>query len=382
MNNSEHINLSDLMALERPYDKRPLFKISWKMTNMCPYSCSYCYMSKAVAKAKAEHDSPSQEKVEEIASHFDEMLDKLASPRDSVQMHLIGGEPSIYDLAAVIARVRRVDYLNFATNLYRPYEYWEKLFSYCKSRGIHYGASASFHLEALDTEAKREEYAEKVIGLKVQCKAVVNDRNIDIYEPYLRRFMKNMNSIEITIERDGKNACTALSPMHQKFVDEVREYQFARKERNSKDYLPYYTATMRNGRKIGYSSNIAFINSLNEGGFDTTGFWCNAGMHNVRIEKDGSMKRSACRLCSMYFKMGNVCDINSYEKPKGEIICKTTEAGKDHKYQTKYCTCFNNISMHRLGYDRRTGIYNPDHGIEIPDYHMMTYGPVPEEARK
>ena len=60
------------------------------------------------------------------------------------------------------------------------------------------------------------------------------------------------------------------------------------------------------------------------------------------------------------------------------IICKTTEAGKDHKYKTKLCTCFNNASMYRLGYDENTGIYNPNHGIKIPDYHKLKYGDIEE----
>ena len=53
--------MSDILAIERPYKKRPIYKISWKMTNMCPYACSYCYMSDAVLKAKMCKDNPTQQ---------------------------------------------------------------------------------------------------------------------------------------------------------------------------------------------------------------------------------------------------------------------------------------------------------------------------------
>ena len=374
MNNSEHISMDDIMMIERPYDKRPIFKISWKMTHLCPYACSYCYMSNAVEKAKMCKDNPTQKKVEEIASHFDEMLSKLADEKDEVQLHLIGGEPSVFDLIKVIAKIKdkRLRYISVASNIYRDYPYWEKLITYCKLREIDIGVSASFHLEQLDTKKKRDEYANKVIGLKLQCKAVVNNENIKDYKPYFDRFMEANRAIEITLERNNKNECCKLSEENQKYIDLIREYQYSRKQSN-KTYLPYYTVTLKNGRKIGYSSNIALINSIKEGALNPSGFYCTAGLHNVRIDLKGNLTRSACRLCSMYFKMGNILK-GDCEKPDEMVICKCREAGKDHIYQDKYCTAFNNTSMYRLGYDRVTGLYNANHGIEIPDYHKLTYG--------
>jgi hypothetical protein len=75
----------------------------------------------------------------------------------------------------------------------------------------------------------------------------------------------------------------------------------------------------------------------------------------------------------MYFKMGNILK-GDYEKPNGEIICKCEEKGKDGILQEKYCTAFNNTSMYRLGYNRINGIYNENHGIQIPNYWEETYG--------
>ena len=373
------IKMSDILAIERPYKKRPIYKISWKMTNMCPYACSYCYMSDAVLKAKMCKDNPTQQDVEEIASHFDEMIEKLAEPTDFIQLHIIGGEPSIFDLKNVLSKItsKQFRHIILATNLYRPLSYYQDLKEYCASRGIKIGFIGSFHLEMLKTEKQRFEYVNKIVELKGKCKAVTNNENIPIYKPYFKYLMTQNIPVEITVERDNENKCVVLSEENQAFIDELRNYCY-KLEQSHKSYLPYYTVTLKDGRKVDYTSNIALINSIDIHGLDPTGFLCDVGMHGVRINKDGGMLRSACRLASMYFKMGNVKDINSYEKPKEMIICKTTEAGKDHKYKTKLCTCFNNASMYRLGYDENTGIYNPNHGIKIPDYHKLKYGDIEE----
>lgn len=376
MTNTERIHMDDIMAIERPYDRRPVYKISWKMTDLCPYACSYCYMSNAVAKAKALKSSPKQEDINKIASQFDKVIEKFASPKDAIQLHLIGGEPSIYNLIELLEQVKspQLRYVNIASNLYRDKEYWRELYLYSKERGLDFGVSASFHLEALDTEKKRNEYIDKILEVpKIQCKAVVNNDNLQIYKPYFERLIENQRSIEITLERDSTNKCCKLSEENQEFVDYVRRYQYKLREEKIKGYLPYYTVTLKDGKQIGYSSNIALINSIEEGALDPTGFTCTAGLHNIRVEKDGSLKRSACRLCSMYYKLGSIFDLDNIKKPEDEVICKTYEAGKDSKYQTKYCTCFNNTSMYRLGYDRLTGEYNPNHGIEIPDYYKLRY---------
>lgn len=371
LSNSEFIKMDDIMMIERPYDKRPIFKISWKMTDLCPYACSYCYMSNAVEKAKHCKDNPTQEFVESIASKFNTLYNRLAdTSKDEVQLHLIGGEPSLFNLINVLKKVENIPlrYISLASNIYRPASYYQELKEYAKSRGIDFGCSASFHLE----QCNPDEYAKKLIELKFQCKAVVNKNNISIYKPYFDEFMKHNLAIEITIERDNANKVSEMSDEDLEYITKIRKYQFDRKASHS-SYLPYYTVTLKNGRKINYSSNIAMINSIIEHKLDCTGFYCDAGLHNVRIEKNGNLKRSACRICSMYFKMGNILK-DDYEKPNGMIICKCNEAGKDGIYQDKFCTAFNNTSMYRLGYNKITGIYDKNHGIEIPDYYNMIYG--------
>ena len=86
MTNTERIHMDDIMAIERPYDKRPVYKISWKMTDLCPYACSYCYMSNAVAKAKALNSSPKQEDInntkKDAKNDFESIILSLGSEEE------------------------------------------------------------------------------------------------------------------------------------------------------------------------------------------------------------------------------------------------------------------------------------------------------------
>ena len=125
MDNIEKFWLKDVYYVERG-DKN-VFKISWKMTDYCPYSCSYCYMSDAVEKARAKKDNPTQEQCELIASQFDKYLETHAKPEQTVWLHLIGGEVAIFDLIGILDKIKRLNHISIATNLYRPLEYWKKL---------------------------------------------------------------------------------------------------------------------------------------------------------------------------------------------------------------------------------------------------------------
>ena len=243
------IKMSDILAIERPYKKRPIYKISWKMTNMCPYACSYCYMSDAVLKAKMCKDNPTQQDVEEIASHFDEMIEKLAEPTDFIQLHIIGGEPSIFNLKNVLSKITSNQFCHIilATNLYRPFSYYQDLKEYCGSRNIKIGFIGSFHLEMLKTEKERFEYVNKIVKLKGKCKAVTNNENIPIYKPYFKYLMTQNIPVEITVERDNKNKCVVLSEENQAFIDELRNYCY-KLEQSHKSYLPYYTVTLKDER--------------------------------------------------------------------------------------------------------------------------------------
>lgn len=370
MDNTEKFNLSEVYYTER--GEKNLFKISWKMTDWCPYHCSYCYMSNAVAAAKAKKDNPTQEMVEEIASKFDRYVETHADPDADVVLHLIGGEVSVFNLIGILDKIKRLKKISLATNFYREQSYWEELKAYCGSRKIGFGISSSFHLEMLN-EKQRWNFCEKLKAINGQMKAVVRNENIEVYRPYFDFVMENNLGLEITFERDGNNRGTTLSPENQKYIDTIRDYQFERREK--KGFKPHYIAHLKDGRVFNYSSNIALLNNTNDGILDYSGFYCNAGENNVRINQKGQLLRSACRICSTYMKIGNILDESSWiprEKLK-PFICDCNFEDLKGQKKLKGCTCFNNTEMWLPGFDRKTGEYTPKE-VEIPDYHKIFEG--------
>lgn len=365
----EKFSFEDIAYLER--GPKNQFKISWKMTDYCPYSCSYCYMSNAVQAAKAKNDNPSQEFVEKIASKIDKYLETHAKPNVRVELHLIGGEVSIFDLIGLLNQISRVNRLNIVTNLYRSKEYWAALKQYLDRRGIELRMSASFHLPML-SEEKRLEFIEKANLLKAQVKAVVNNENLQEYYKYFIKIMELKLPLEITVERKGDNKSVTLSEENQKLIDGIREYQA--ELMSGKDRKPYYIAHLKDGRILPYTSNISLINNLEEHSLDLTGYFCNAGINNVRINQKGQILRSACRLCSAYMFMGNLLDESTWV-PKSEIlpfICDCNIRDKTGRKAFKGCVAFCNTEMWLPGYNTITCKYNPPkRPVVVPNYWAM-----------
>ena len=377
MENSTKFSLKDIYYVE--LGDKNIFKVSWKMTDWCPYKCSYCYMSKAVEAAKAKEDNPTQEYVEQIASNLDDYVNSHADPNALVRLHLIGGEPSIFNLVALLEKVERVKYISLATNFYRDLDYWVELKDYCIKRQIQLGIAASFHLEMLKTDKQRWDFCHKLLAVKGQLKAVLDNDNIEEYKPYFQFVMDNDLGLEITLTRDGENRGCTLTPENQEYVDQLRDYQYKRRTR--RHLKPYFITHHYNGDVNYYSSNISLLNNTKEGILDYSGFYCNAGENNVRINQQGELLRSACRLCSGVMKIGNILDKKSWVNKEDlkPFICNCYTAKlKSNYYNSKKvlkgCTCFNNCEMWQPGYNRETKIFTPGVVEPIPNYHEMYKG--------
>lgn len=371
MENAEKFYLKDVYYTERG-DKN-MFKVSWKMTDLCPYHCSYCYMADAVEAARAKKNNPTQEQVEEIASKIDKYVEQhCKNDRTAIWLHLIGGEVSMFNLIAVLDKIKRVNSISIATNLFRKEEYWVELQKYCRSRGIACGVSASFHLEMLNEE-QRWEFCHKLKTCKFQMKAVVDNSNCDEYKPYFDYVMENELPLEITLTRDNENRGAKLTKENQEYVDRLRKYQYdLRKKKNRK---PYYIAHLKNGERFEYTSNIALLNNTYDGVLDYTGFYCNAGKNNIRITQKGDLLRSACRICSSIMKVGNILDESTWvsRDDMKPFLCDCNFREKGGERTLKGCTCFNNTEMWLPGYDNKTKTYT-EKEVKMPNYWEMYAG--------
>lgn len=321
------IKMDDIVSVEK---KHIFFKVSWKMTNSCNYRCPYCYMAKAVAKGD---NHTSEETVLKIASKIDDITSIQAKGR-TVQLHLIGGEVSQYNLINVLDKIKKVRKLIIVTNFSAPTDYWLNLKSYCKKRKIQPNIIASFHL----TQCDHEGFIEKAIKVHASVKSVINPDNINEYKPYFEKLKKNNIRIEITVERDSENSC-------KQFIDkEIQDYVDTVNDTLVKKDV-YFNVKTKDGKVIPFGTNISFINSIDIGGFDPEGFLCTAGLDDIRILPDGRLQRAGCRHASILNDIGNI--LGEYTLPTKPIICHTTEADKNGLQRHRMCTCFCNTNMYR-----------------------------------
>lgn len=289
------------------------FRLSWKMCDACNYSCSYCYI-------KSKRDKPTQEFVEGIA----EKIDSLGL-RD-IQLHLIGGEPTLYELVPVLGKISTAElrHVSVATNFSRPLEWWNELAGYLEGRNVALHIQASLHLEA----GKPDEFVSKAAALRkyVVAKAVVSDSSLNSYLPYLIRLRDEGVEVEPTLERSPDDSYSMLSAGSQAVVDSFR------RERKR------IAVTLRDGSAMYFPSNSAFLNGIEDGHFNPDGFKCTAGMNNLRIDTNGDMLRAGCACCARSHRLGNILT-DRYERPSEPIVCRL-ESGR-------YCSFCNHTDVSR-----------------------------------
>lgn len=290
------------------------FRLSWKMCDACNYSCSYCYI-------KSRSSRPSQEQAEAIA----EKIDALGL-RD-IQLHLIGGEPTLYELVPVLGKISTAElrHVSVATNFFRPLEWWNGLAGYLEGRNIALHIQASLHLEA----GEPDEFVSKAAALRkyVVAKAVVSDSSLGRYLPYLTRLRDEGVEVELTLERDVDDSYSMLSAENQAVVD-----SFRRDRRR-------IAVALRDGSAMYFPSNSAFLNGIEDGHFNPDGFKCTAGMNNLRIDSNGDMLRAGCACCAGRYRLGNILT-DKYERPSGPVVCRL-ESGR-------YCSFCNHTDVSRM----------------------------------
>lgn len=188
-------------------------------------------------------------------------------------------------------------------------------------------------------QCDKDEFVNKAIAVKAKVKCVVNSKNISVYKPYFEKLREAGIRIEATVERDNENSCEQLQGEDLEYVNKLNEEL----QSNSK---PYFVVTTKDGVQHEFPTNIAFINSIDIGGYDPDGFLCTAGLDGIRINQEGKLLRAGCRHATMLRDIGDI--LGEYKLPTLPIICKTLEAGKDGIVKHKMCTCFGNASMIRI----------------------------------
>jgi len=142
---------------------RDLFTVSWLLGRYCNYRCSYCW---PYARSNTKDHRPTEVCIRTIDEIKRQARD---NGFNSFHFSLSGGEPSFHPgyleiLGHLASDISNTNYtsVHMTSNCSRPIEWFEK---YCTTVKDFHRASitASFHAEHLNTDAKVEGFADKLI---------------------------------------------------------------------------------------------------------------------------------------------------------------------------------------------------------------------------
>lgn len=287
-----------------------IFKLSWELTRACNYRCPYCYQ-----QGHQEYQlENTQETMEAEAKGISLLLDEIKRP---THLHLIGGEPTLYDLLPILKSMT-TPYLYsciIVSNFSRPLEYYTEIIEYCNSRKISMTYLASFHIEETEPRKHTRPFIEKVIALKnvVRVKVVVTPENMEDYRPYVEEMVAHDVPLSCSCARDlGNNANE-----DKKVRDFVEHYNSISEARVP--FHPYIYCLTKDGELKDYTSNTGLLEDI-EGGFIGEGFECTAGIDIMRVNKNGDITAAPCHT-GLHNKIGNV--LTGWTIPTKPVICDT-----------------------------------------------------------
>lgn len=155
--------------------------IKWRLTTACNLRCPYCIQT----NDKKDHDVElNKEFVMSLVEDVNRLVDSAVG--DSVNINLIGGECTLYDLKEIISKLHspKLKKINVTTNFTRSAEYFIELSEYLKSRDIVFSLTVSWHKCAFTLEQFVKKVALVAPHIEMFCaEAVSHEKNQnDMYE--------------------------------------------------------------------------------------------------------------------------------------------------------------------------------------------------------
>ena len=301
---------------------RDLFTVSWLLGRFCNYRCSYCW---PYARSDRKDHRPTELNlltIDEIKRQARE------NGFNSFHFSLSGGEPTFHpgylDMLQHLADdVHNTNYtsVHMTTNMSRPMK-WQETYVKYASKFHRASITASLHTEHLDSKAKLQEFADKLIfcqehdiqvtinqvmvpdwferdwenalffheqGINVTLKPQSDptaSRIVDGYKPEdLKRLHNGMPQRSYTeVKAANANVVTRPKPSF-----EMPEYTIGRNDA-SVPWNMQVELTDSKGKKW-YMDQAERFNAFEFNNFN--GWMCNSGYQGIIIrEPDGSVKRS------------------------------------------------------------------------------------------
>jgi organic radical activating enzyme len=315
------IPFDDLVSVgQRTLLYRDIFTVSWLLGRFCNYRCSYCW---PYARSNTKDHRPT----ELCLSTIDEIKRQARENGfNSFHFSLSGGEPTFHpgylDIMKHLADdVHNTNYtsVHMTSNCSRPMKWFEEYVE--KVKPFHRAnITASLHTEHLNTPAKLQGFADKLImcqlnDVQVTINMVMRPEHFD--EDWDNALFFHNQNINVTLKPqsdptaskvvDGYSA-DMLQRLYNgmpqlKYTEEKREWNGRPKpdyrvnpddeyfKANQKIPWPMQVEFRDNAGKTWYMDQAERFNAFNFNKFE--GWTCGAGHRGIIIrEPDGSIKRS------------------------------------------------------------------------------------------
>lgn len=296
---------------------KDLFTVSWLLGRFCNYNCSYCWPY--ARSSKKDHRD-----TELCLMTIDEIKRQARNNGfNSFHFSLSGGEPTFHPGYLEILKhlsddVDNCNYtsIHMTTNLSRKGPWWDKYLDIAKKFN-RASITASCHRESINTQAKLEEFRDKLVylqdnGIKITINQVML---VDTFWQCLEdaNFFAEKN-INVTLKPQSDPTASFVVDGYTDEMLDILHNGMPQKVEGKQ----IFQVEMRDSKnKIWWMDQAERFNAFNFNKFE--GWECSSGYRSIIIrEPDGSVKRSySCRDEPLgYIHKG----FKLFDKPK---ICST-----------------------------------------------------------
>ena len=292
------------------YHKDNRSYIKWRLTEACNYKCSYCIRRISSGYIQDEGELTKDWKMcKNVIPSVNRLIEELPG---CVKLDLIGGEVTLLPLTELIYKLTssKLKVLHITTNLSASTSYYVELLELCKSRGIRFELTASYHSEFtklsvyIDKLNILKEYIGNYFGIKGET--VFHTGNFDnIYE-----YISNMKTLGLSynIDVDKTQYVCDLPEMDLTYKKETVFYVY-----------------MEDGSVQSYSSKTEAVRKLSGGHkyILTKSMYCTRGYNFIYIDKNNVIGPTLSRI-----NKGSVCKhiipIQYYHVLRHPIQCTQT----------------------------------------------------------
>ena len=317
------------------------FLINWHITGWCNYHCPYC-----INREFGTTYTP-KDQVEKIAEKINEYINKNLNNK-RVQLRLIGGEPTYYNIPKILDKIDHLDRLTIVTNFSRNNNFFKELYQYCAKRKIYFFLICRQHEEHPNFVEKFKEltkwcrsssYHRK--NFKVPQAIILADQNFS--EKTIEEYTsEGIEKLRISILRDNNQNHELLND-HQ--LELVKNWNKHYEEHNQSIYLDEgieknrgFKITFKDGSTEYFVNATHFTNLISDGGLDPTGFYCSSGITNMVIMPNGDIIINKCDYWKD-IKWGNILQDN-VKLPEKCMLCPIIKS----KHKTK-CTLCSGVNL-------------------------------------